>query len=323
MDFFTRVGPVAIGSRARLISDRLTNDSRQLISISGSDIKAKWFPLLYLLQLDGPLAVSELAESIGQSHPGIVRMVNEMVREGLARRSPDPNDGRRSLVQLTDRGRGVGEILSKGTVPDVAAAVAEIEAECEHDLWAAIAEWESALERRSLLERTLAIRRKRMGFEVSILPYASGHQRAWHDLNEAWISRHFTMEEADYRSLRDPQTYILNKGGAILVAEYRGEIVGTCALIPMTHPLYGFELAKMAVSPKVQGLGIGASLGRATLALARKLGAKRVYLESNRKLGAALRLYRRLGFVDVEGIPSPYARADVKMAVDLALLPAD
>lgn len=317
MDFFERVGPVAIGSRARLLSERLTNDARQLNAIYGSELKAKWFPLLYLLKLDGAIGVSELAGRIGQSHPAVVRMVNELVREGLAMRRPDESDGRRTLVQLTDAGERAGSVLSEGTVPDVQQAVTEIVQECDHDLWAALAEWEAALRRRSLLQRTLDVRKQRTAFELRIVPYLPHHQAAWHALNEEWISRYFTLEQADRNALENPQAYIIDRGGAILIAEYRGSTVGTCALVPMNHAGYDYELAKMAVSPKVQGLGIGYEIGKATLELARRMGGKRIYLESNRKLAPALKLYRKLGFEDVAAEPSPYARCDVAMALSL------
>jgi N-acetylglutamate synthase-like GNAT family acetyltransferase len=69
------------------------------------------------------------------------------------------------------------------------------------------------------------------------------------------------MEETDYKSLDHPDEYILNKGGHILMALYNNEPVGACALIKMDNDMY--ELAKMAVSPKAKGKGIGFILGQA------------------------------------------------------------
>lgn len=57
------------------------------------------------------------------------------------------------------------------------------------------------------------------------------------------------MEEADYKALDHPKEYILDKGGAILVALYKDEPVGVCALCKMDHPLYDYELAKLACQP--------------------------------------------------------------------------
>lgn len=95
--------------------------------------------------------------------------------------------------------------------------------------------------------------KERESFSISIVPYEPKYQRAFKELNKEWISTYFTMEAEDYKVLDDPQGYILDKGGYIAVALYNEEPVGVCALIKVNGKAYGFELAKMAVSPKVQG----------------------------------------------------------------------
>lgn len=63
-------------------------------------------------------------------------------------------------------------------------------------------------------------------------------------MNEEWISNYFVMEEADYKALDNPEEYILDKGGRIFVALYKGEPVGVCALIKMFDDEYDYEMAK-------------------------------------------------------------------------------
>jgi putative acetyltransferase len=151
--------------------------------------------------------------------------------------------------------------------------------------------------------------------ELTILDYQPAHHAAFRALNHEWISRYFTLEAHDHEMLDDPQGYILAPGGHILMASYQGELVGTCSLIKEGEGVY--ELAKMAVSPRAQGLGIGWALGQATLAKARALGAHRVELLSNSKLTPALTLYEKLGFHHVPVPPSPYQRTDVKMVLEI------
>lgn len=150
---------------------------------------------------------------------------------------------------------------------------------------------------------------------VQILDFEPQHAYMFRALNEEWITRYFVMEEADHKSLGNPQGYIIDKGGYILMASYQGEIVGTCALVNDGDGVY--ELAKMAVTPKAQGLQIGKQLGEAAIQKARSVGARMVYLVSNRRLETALNLYRRLGFVEVPMPPSIYERADIKMELPL------
>ncbi len=150
---------------------------------------------------------------------------------------------------------------------------------------------------------------------VEIVDYHPQYKQAFKDLNEEWITAYFKMEASDYKALDHPDEYILNKGGYILIALKHGEPVGACALIKMENET--FELAKMAVSPKVKGKGIGLQLGNAAISKAREAGAKQLYLESNTILQPAINLYYKLGFTKITGIPSPYERCDIQMGLVL------
>lgn len=134
-------------------------------------------------------------------------------------------------------------------------------------------------------------------------------------MNEEWILKHFTLEAPDRDMLEDPEGYILDRGGAILVALEDDRAIGVCALVPWhgTDSLFDYELAKMAVAPEARGKGVGEALGRAILVVAQNKGATRIYLETNSILVSALRLYKRLGFVEIQGITTPYSRCNTQM----------
>lgn len=150
---------------------------------------------------------------------------------------------------------------------------------------------------------------------IEIINYQPKHAEAFKELNEAWINKFFTMEDSDRKMLNNPQGYILDKGGAIVIALLNGKPIGTCALINMDNGV--FELAKMAVSPEAQGKKIGWKIGLATIEKAKELGADKIYLETNSVLKPAISLYYKLGFKDVEGYDSPYNRCNVQMEMKL------
>ncbi len=150
---------------------------------------------------------------------------------------------------------------------------------------------------------------------ISIIPYSPEYQPDFKRLNVAWISALFALEPHDLEQLDHPEIHILPKNGAIFLTQLEGEIVGTVAMIKTGDR--EFELAKMSVKPAVQGRGAGNLLALAALDYARRQNARVVWLESNRKAEAALRLYQRVGFREVPLIPSPYARADVRMEIVL------
>ena len=150
---------------------------------------------------------------------------------------------------------------------------------------------------------------------VRIIDYTPAHRARFRDLNLAWITEHFRVEDADRRALDDPDGYILGHGGHILMAEAEGAIVGACALLRNADG--SFELAKMAVDPAARGRHIGRALGEAAIARARDHGARLVELLSNTKLTPAIALYRSLGFVEAPLPPNDYERANIRMVLEL------
>lgn len=148
---------------------------------------------------------------------------------------------------------------------------------------------------------------------VSIVNYQPKFQFAFRDLNVEWISAYFKMEPSDYKALDNPQTYIIDNGGLILVALYNDQPVGVCALIKMEDPDYQYDLAKMAVSPKMQGKKIGWLIGQAIVSKAKESGASAIYLETNSILKPAIGLYEKLGFRHIQGRKTPYQRCNVQM----------
>lgn len=153
--------------------------------------------------------------------------------------------------------------------------------------------------------------------QVQVVAYEPKYQKAFKVLNEEWISTYFRMEEADYRTLDNAEAYILDNGGHILVALYEEEPVGVCALLKLADTEYDFELAKMAVSPKAQGKGVGKLLGQAAIEKAKALGASKIYLESNTTLKPAINLYYKLGFQEIAGRTTSYERCNIQMELSL------
>lgn len=151
--------------------------------------------------------------------------------------------------------------------------------------------------------------------EVVIVPFEARHAAAWTALNEAWIGRLFVIEPKDRVVLDDPVGRIIAPGGRILMAEIDGRPVGCCALIAMADG--GYELAKMAVDETIRGRGVGKRLMSAAIALARELGAPRLYIETNSSLTNAIGLYEAHGFRHMAAQPTAYARCDLWMELKL------
>ncbi len=145
-----------------------------------------------------------------------------------------------------------------------------------------------------------------------------GDAEAFWSLNAAWITTEFTLEDEDRKVLGDPKGVILDQGGDILLAVEGEHRLGCVAL--MWHGDETLEVAKMTVHESQRGTGLGRRLLAAAIERAAEMGAVQVYLESGRKLTPAISLYRSMGFRELgddEGEPSPYARCDIRMMLDL------
>ena len=93
---------------------------------------------------------------------------------------------------------------------------------------------------------------------VEIIPFSSDLKDPIKTLNKEWLQKYFRVEEKDEIVLSNPQEEIIDKGGMIFYAKYNNEILGTVSLLKIDNTT--FELSKMAVSDKAQGLGIGNKL---------------------------------------------------------------
>ena len=152
--------------------------------------------------------------------------------------------------------------------------------------------------------------KKIMEKEVQIIEYQPLYKDDFKRINVEWIAKFFVVEPHDLEQLDDPQA-IIDNGGQIFLARMGDEIVGTSALIHDGDDVY--ELAKMGVTPKVQGLGLGKKLCAISIEEAKKRKAKVLYLLSNRGLTPAITMYISLGFMEVPLGGTLYERTDIKM----------
>ncbi|WP_159473441.1 bifunctional helix-turn-helix transcriptional regulator/GNAT family N-acetyltransferase [Dyadobacter sp. 3J3] len=312
MKFFNQIGKMALGSRLRMLTEKITEDAAQVYQLYDIDMQPKWFPVFYVLSKGEEKTITAIAKEIGHSHPSVSKIISEMSKKGFVIEKKDETDGRRNVVCLSEKGIQVTHQIEDQYI-DVASAIDEISAQTRNDLWKAIEEWEFVLEQKTLLRRVQEQKKLRESGNVQIVEYSPEYQKAFRNLNQEWISAYFKMEDSDFKALDNPEGYILKKGGKILVALYNDEPLGVCALIKMEDPDYDFELAKMAVSPRVQGKSMGWLLGKAIILKAKELGAEKIYLESNTILKPAINLYHKLGFQKVAGRITPYERCNIQM----------
>jgi putative acetyltransferase len=151
------------------------------------------------------------------------------------------------------------------------------------------------------------------------VPYTPALAKHFKRLNEAWITRYFSLEPLDTLMLDNPQQTIIDQGGQITFLQVNEQIVGTYALY-ITEDKHSVELAKMAIDEAYQGQGLGKLLLSQAIHQAKGMGAQRLILGSNRQLKAAIALYKKMGFVEDAELTkryTAYERADIAMSLEL------
>ncbi|MEO9570937.1 MAG: GNAT family N-acetyltransferase [Polaribacter sp.] len=151
--------------------------------------------------------------------------------------------------------------------------------------------------------------------KTEIVAYQPELSHHFYNLNVAWLEKYFYVEPYDEKVLSNPQKYVIDPGGFIFFAKYNNEIAGVVSIIKQKT---FFELSKMAVSPKYQGLKIGEKLMLFCIDFARNQQWKSIILYSHRSLAPAINLYKKMGFIEIPVEENlHYKRSDIKMILEL------
>ncbi|HUA81803.1 MAG TPA: helix-turn-helix domain-containing GNAT family N-acetyltransferase [Dyella sp.] len=310
--YLASLGKLALGSRLKALSDHFYGAADEVYQTLGARIESRWLPVLRYLWDVGPRAVTEVADAIGQTHSAVSQLTDKLVREGMVHRRRDPNDGRRTVLVLTDKAHEALAELGPIWCAVRRGVTASLD---EHavQLLEAIDLCERALRERPIVNAILAEHAAIVKAPLEIVPYRPELREHFYRLNAQWLERYFRVEDIDRTVLSDPERYVLQPGGSIFFAKLGEEIIGTCALLQESPGV--FELTKMGVDETFRGLGAGKRLLEACIAQFHRRAGHTLFLESNSSLKPALRMYEKAGFVFQPTIRpgSHYERADVYM----------
>jgi DNA-binding MarR family transcriptional regulator len=135
----TKVATDTVAARLAFAVGRL---NRRLVAATGG-LSHALLSALASIAKHGPMRLAELAQIEAVSAPSITRLVAELESRGLVGRSPDPDDGRAFLIEVTPAGMDA-VLRARAARTKV---VAELLTELEPDEVAAIEAALPALER--------------------------------------------------------------------------------------------------------------------------------------------------------------------------------
>jgi DNA-binding MarR family transcriptional regulator len=85
----------------------IVRTARRLRQEAGTDLSPSLTAALSTVERHGPMTPSELAARERIQRPTATRVIVRLVENGLVERTPDPRDGRSSLVAATPSGRAL------------------------------------------------------------------------------------------------------------------------------------------------------------------------------------------------------------------------
>lgn len=146
---------------------------------------------------------------------------------------------------------------------------------------------------------------------IKIVNYEDKYKDAFRDLSYEWLEKYASVEPEDEKILNNPREVILDKGGYIFLAQDGDDCVGTVALIKVDDNT--FELAKLAVTERYKGQGIGNLLMDKCMEIAEIEKIKQMILYTGTFLIPAVNLDKKYGFKEVVLEDNKYIESDLKM----------
>lgn len=152
MDFMAEMAELAMASRLRRLSDLYWQGVTATYRQSGVDFDVRWATIFVLIARQGPVAVMEIADRLGITHPAVVQVINELEKHGFIVSAKSEQDGRKRLLTLSETGQAMLPKLQP--LWDAFIAVnKEMLAKQTHNLLASLQEMESQLAERSFFDR--------------------------------------------------------------------------------------------------------------------------------------------------------------------------
>ncbi len=102
-DFLVEMGINGITARLKRLNDAFVYQTKDLYETLNVDIEPNWHMVFLLLEKHKELTITELADATRLSHPGMIKLVKKMKKNGYVQAFKDSTDLRKHNIELTDK----------------------------------------------------------------------------------------------------------------------------------------------------------------------------------------------------------------------------
>ncbi len=310
-DFLQELGHLGFTARIKRLNEKIASSTLEHYSGLDLGIEPNWHVIFLLLKETGKLTVTEIASALGFSHPAMIKITRKMKAQGYLESSKDPSDGRKTFIQLSEKGIEALPVFEKEWN-----RIQEVLKEFVSDAFLKnLNKLEQDFDALGFKERY----QKRFGQKAYTIQNA--RPTDFKAIGKLMVDVYSGLEgfpKADeqpkyYQTLANigdftqkPEVELLmaiSDDGKILGAVlYFGDIqqYGAGGTVTQEKNASGFRL--LAVDPSARGLGIGKALSVACIERARKAGHAQVIIHSTAYMKVAWKMYEKLGFVRSEDL---------------------
>ncbi|MDP6565639.1 MAG: bifunctional helix-turn-helix transcriptional regulator/GNAT family N-acetyltransferase [Alphaproteobacteria bacterium] len=243
--------------------------------------------IIYELAHRDTATASQLGDELNLDRGYLSRILRGFATKGLIDRTPSPEDGRQTVLRLSDRGREAFAMLNARSRTEIAAMLDSLAAEDQDRLLHAMNVIRRLLGGAPDRPTPLLLRQHEpgdMGWVASRHGLLYAEEFGWDEQFEALVAG----------IVGDFLKHYDGKLERCWIAELDGDVVGSVFVVKHSPTIA--QLRLLLVEPKARGHGIGGRLIDECLRFARRAGYRKMTLWTNSVLLSARRLYQAAGF---------------------------
>lgn len=243
--------------------------------------------VLYELAQCGETTATELRRRTGIDAGYLSRLLRRFEEKGLVARRASPDDGRRSLLSLTEQGRETFAGLDAAARREAGALIAPLTEDAQEQLVTAMAALENALGAGRLDPARIVLRDPRpgdFGWIVARHGALYAEEYGWDATFEGLVAQVISDIVQNFDPARE----------RVWIADHDGIRLGSICLVRQSDEVAKLRL--LFVEPAARGLGLGRRLVAECIAFARAAGYARITLWTNDVLTTARAIYAKAGF---------------------------
>lgn len=250
--------------------------------------------ILYEMGQRDEVTATWLGDMLGLDAGYLSRLLAGLEKRGLLGKTRSPEDGRKSLLSLTEAGRAASTDLDERSAAEVGEMLSGLSEEEQRRLTAAMTSIETLLGGAADRSEPYILRPHRpgdLGWVVHRHGVLYGDEYGLNEQFEGLVAG----VASELINNFDP------KWECSWIAEMDGEIVGTVFVVKVSDTVAKLRL--LLIEPKARGLGLGKRLVDECIRFARRAGYERITLWTMGHLYAARAIYEKAGFVKVHEEP--------------------